>query len=133
MSDEINVIDSELDTEVRDSKGRFQKGKSGNLAGRKKGSKNKYTKAKLENMLNSSGPEALKLIMDTAKKLLEAGKLESGARILLPVFDKYYQLTLYNDKLVLQEQKEKESASDEESSTTDGQVIQVTFGNYSQG
>jgi hypothetical protein len=132
MSDEI--ITDAIEEEVRDGKGRFKKGVSGNLAGRKKGTKNKFAKAKLENMLGSAGPEALKLIMETAKKLLEAGKLESGARILLPVFDKYYQLTLYNDKLVLQEQKEKESASDDEaSSATDGQVIQVTFGNYSQG
>jgi len=124
MSDEI----------IRDEKGRPVKGQSLNKKGRPVGTKNKFAKAKLENMLGSAGPEALKLIMETAKKLLEAGKLESGARILLPVFDKYYQLTLYNDKLVLQEQKEKESASDDEaSSTTDGQVIQVTFGNYSQG
>lgn len=123
MSDEIK----------RDEKGRPVKGQSLNPAGRPKGAKGKHAKAKLENMLHTAGPEALKLIMDTAKKLLDSGKLESGARILLPVFDKYYQLTLYNDKLVLQEQKEKESASDEEASATDGQVIQVTFGNYSQG
>ena len=119
----------------RNNDGTFAKGKSGNPAGRRPGSKGKFAKQKLENMLQKAGPEALQLIMDSAKKLLEKGELVAGSKLLIPVMDKWYTLTIHNDKIQIAEEKDikaKSEEEDDEDSSYEGNVFQVSFSSTAQ-
>lgn len=118
----------------RDEKGKFRKGVSGNRNGRPVGSKGKFAKAKLENMLNKAGPEALQLIMDSAKKLLEKGELVAGSKLLIPVMDKWYTLTVHNDRIQIAEEKDKKAQleDEEDNSSYEGNVFQVSFSSTAQ-
>ena len=129
MSEEIKDMDTPAKPIKRRKDGTFAKGRSGNAAGRPKGTKNKYAKAKLENMLNSMGVNALKQIEEIAKKAVAQGQLQLGMKCYMIIFDKYYALTIHNDRSEIQEQKDKakELAQEEEGDTQEYAGYVVKF------
>jgi hypothetical protein len=105
---------SEDITAVRDNKGRFAKGKSGNTSGRTVGSKGKHTKAKLENLLNKMGVDALIKIQEIAEQAVKSGQLALGFKCYFALADKYYSLTIHNDRVEIAAAKDaKEDNTDD--------------------
>lgn len=126
--------------EIRDDKGRFKKGVSGNLAGRRKGAgkgtKHKHAKSTLETMLLSTGLASLKAIKKMADDELLKGNINHAFKCYVFIADKYYQLVMHNDKLEIQAIKDEEQRKlkaqqqrdeDSEEDSTFQNVI-VTFG-----
>ena len=120
------------DSPVRDDKGRFAKGKSGNPRGRKKGTtgnKHKFAKQSLENMLFKFGPEALKNIMKMAQDAMQKNDGVTAFKCLVFISGKYYDLIVHNEKISIQEAQMKAKAESEEESqdTSDNGQVEVTF------
>ena len=126
--------------EIRDDKGRFRKGVSGNLAGRRKGSgkgnKHRHSKANLETLLMSSGPAAIRAIKKMADEEMAKGNINHAFKCYVFIADKYYQLVMHNDKVEIQAIKDEEQRKlkaqqqrdeDSEEENTYQNVI-VTFG-----
>lgn len=114
---------------VRDPSGKFVKGKSGNLRGRPKGtgSKHKYAKSTLENKLNKMGPEALDAIMKIGKDALVSGDIGTAIKCFMYVGGKYYELTIYNDRVEVQEQKKRDAEAAESYDDEIFEAPQVSF------
>ena len=66
--EEAEAVEQKPERE-RDDKGRFIKGMK-KRGGRKTGSKGKYSKAKMDAMINVSGPRSLKALEEIANKAL---------------------------------------------------------------
>ena len=97
---------------VRDDKGRFKAGVSGNAAGRPKGTKgNKHraAKASLENLLMKEGPEALRKIKEIADQALVKGELNQAMKCYVFISEKYYQLVIHNDRVEIQQIKDEQA------------------------
>jgi hypothetical protein len=126
-------------SEIRDDKGRFKRGVSGNVKGRPrntKGNKHKHAKQTLETMLMSTGPAALKAIKKMADEELAKGNVNHAFKCYVFIADKYYQLVMHNDKVEIQAIKDEEQRKlkaqqqqdeDSEEDSTFQNVI-VTFG-----
>ena len=112
----------------RNEKGHFIG--SGNLKGRpknSKGSKHKASKATLENKLNKFGPEALEEIMKLGRDALSKGDVGTAIKCFIYVGDKYYQLTIHNDRIEVQEQKRQQDKEDTERDDESVELPQVSF------
>ena len=116
----------------RNPDGTIKKGHTINKNGRPKNAKGKYAKVKMENLLAKAGPESLQMIMDAAKKLMEQGQLSAGAKLLIPVLDKWYSLTIYNDKIQIAEEKGKKAQDEDDEESFEGNVFQVSFSSTAQ-
>jgi hypothetical protein len=114
---------------IRDDKGKFVKGApSPNKAGRPKntkGTKHKYSKSKLETMLNKCGLESFELMMQIGKDALSKGDLGTAIKCFVFVGGKYYELTIHNDKILMQEQKKRDTDNEEENSDEGEQFTNV--------
>lgn len=113
---------------IRNEKGQFQRGISGNPAGRKKGtkgSKHKYAKSKLETMLNKCGLESFEQIMQLGKEAAAKGDINTAIKCFVFVGGKYYELTIHNDKILMQEQKKRDADNEEENSDEGEQFTNV--------
>ena len=112
MTEEIKES-SESKVIERDDKGRFKKGAtSPNPSGRKKGTKgvkHKFSKAALENMLHKDGLWAFKELRKLAEQAIAKGDLNTAFKCLVTIGDKYYQLTIHNDKVEIQAMKDAEA------------------------
>lgn len=96
----------------RDEKGRFKKGISPNAKGRPKntkGVKHKFSKAALENMLHKDGLWAFRELRKLAEEAIKKGDLNTAFKCLVTIGDKYYQLTIHNDKVEIQAMKDAEA------------------------
>ena len=114
----------------RDSSGKFVKGVSGNPLGRSKGTKgvkHRASKAKLENLLNKFGPEAIQQIMEIGQKALSQGDIGTALKTFVWIGDKYYQLTIANDRIEIQEQKRQQDKEDAERDDESVELPQVSF------
>lgn len=120
-------------TEVRDESGRFRKGVSGNPNGRKKGttgSKHKASKARLETLLMKHGPESITAIKEMAQLALEKGDLNTAFKCHIWIGDKFYQLVIHNEKVQIQELKDKQKEDDEEDHSDEGETfhnVEISF------
>lgn len=122
MTDEVEV--------PRDNAGRFVKGKSGNIKGRPKGSKGKASKQRLDALLNKVGPESILQIKKMADLAFTKGDLVTGFKCYFALADKYYQLTIHNEKMEIRqaERKEKFSEDDEDDyDIDDGSVVSFSL------
>lgn len=137
MSDTNNQIE-------RDDKGRFKKGsESPNKFGRPKGtkgSKHKASKAKLESLLLSEGPEAILKIKEIAEKALLDKDLSTAFKCYVWIGDKYYSVIIHNDKLEIQQardeeyrafkERQKQSGQDDEEEYVVEEAAPVIFGQF---
>lgn len=115
---------------IRDDKGRIKPGHTLNANGRPKntkGSKHKFSKAKLENLLNKFGPEAIQQIMEIGQKALSQGDIGTALKTFVWIGDKYYQLTIANDRIEIQEQKRQQDKEDAERDDETVELPQVSF------
>jgi hypothetical protein len=97
---------------VRDDKGRFKAGVSGNAKGRPKGTtgnKQRAAKASLENLLMKEGPDALRKIKEIADKALLSGELNQAMKCYVFISEKYYQLVIHNDRVEIQQIKDEQA------------------------
>lgn len=95
---------------LRNEKGQFIG--SGNRKGRPKGTKgvkHKFSKAALENMLHKDGLWAFKELRKLAEQAIAKGDLNTAFKCLVTIGDKYYQLTIHNDKVEIQAMKDAEA------------------------
>jgi hypothetical protein len=92
---------------LRDEKGRLLKGVVLNRNGRPKLAKNKNSKMRMESMLNSIGPKALKELQVQAAKCLKAGDVNSFIKINMFLVGEWFTVTLHNEKLEMTKMKEK--------------------------
>lgn len=145
MSDESTVEEGKLDSSEelldedsvaavikRKKNGQFRRGVSGNVKGRPVRSKNKHSKEKLESLVNRGGAAGLQMIMKIMKEAYDAEDKNLAVKCAVTLADKYYHLTLHNEKLEIQktEAKKKTTKSDdidEEDSNDFGQVVEFTF------
>lgn len=113
----------------RDGAGKFVKGVSGNPLGRRKGTKNSASKARLENLADKFGSLAFKEIYLMGKEAQEKGDLASAYRCYSFVAGQFVTITLHNDRMeVNKSNKKPEELSDEESDDIqNGAIIQVNF------
>lgn len=111
MTEEIKES-SESKVIERDEKGRFKKGISPNAKGRPRGTKgvkHRMSKAALENMLHKDGLWAFKELRKLAEQAIAKGDLNTAFKCLVTIGDKYYQLTIHNDKVEIQAMKDAEA------------------------
>ena len=102
------MTEEEIDVKPqRDEKGRLLKGTVLNRNGRPKLAKNKNSKMKMESMLNSIGPKALKELQVQAAKCLKAGDVNSFIKINMLLVGEWFTVTLHNEKLEMTKLKEK--------------------------
>ena len=131
MTAEESVEDtSTIDDVKRNKKGQFVKGVSGNTRGRTKGSKGKASKQRLDAMLNKIGPESLMQIKKMADQAFAKGDFTTGFKCYFAIADKYYQLTIHNEKMEIRQAERKEKATeddDDEYDVNDGTVVQFSF------
>lgn len=117
---------------VRDDKGRIKKGHSLNLAGRPKGSggnKHKASRSKLETLLMKYGPEAIQEIMKLGQAAIAKGDIGTAFKTFVWIGDKYFALTVQNDKLEIQQIKDKQK-EDEEDHSDEGETfhnVEISF------
>jgi hypothetical protein len=111
--------------EIRDDKGRFSKGKSGNPSGRRPGAKGKHSKAKLESMLSLAGPASLKKLQELAATLEERGDVGAAIKIHVYLSGKWFELLIHNEKVELQRAKQSdvEDMADTQEETYEGVVV----------
>lgn len=96
----------------RDEKGRFKKGISPNAKGRPRGTKgvkHRMSKAVLESMLHKDGLWAFRELRKLAEEAIKKGDLNTAFKCLVTIGDKYYQLTIHNDKVEIQAMKDAEA------------------------
>lgn len=113
----------------RDGSGKFVKGVSGNPLGRKKGTKNSASKARLENLTDKFGSLAFKEIYQMGKEAQERGDITNAYKCFSFVAGQYVTITLHNDRMqVQQSNKRPEELSDEQDDDLqNGAIIQVNF------
>lgn len=113
----------------RDGSGKFVKGTSGNPLGRRKGTKNSASKAKLDNLADKYGSMAFKKIFEMGEAAQEKGDLASAYRCYSFVAGQFVTITLHNDRMeVNKSNKKPDELSEEESDDIqNGAVIQVNF------
>lgn len=114
----------------RKKNGTFRKGQSGNRLGRPKSSKNRHSKDKLGYLVEKGGVAGIKMAMQIMQDAFNEGDKNLALRASIQFMDKYYHLTLHNEKLELkklEDKKEKSQEDDDEQDDT-GTVVQFTFG-----
>lgn len=117
----------------RRKSGQFKRGQSGNPNGRPRSSKNKHSKEKLESLVNRGGASGLQMIMKIMKEAYDDKDKNLALKCAVTMADKYYHLTLHNEKLEIQktESKKKTTKSGSEESDEEdndfGQVVEFTF------
>lgn len=117
------------DSIKRNEKGHFIG--SGNPTGRKKGttgSKHKASKARLETLLMKHGPESITAIKEMAQLALEKGDLNTAFKCHIWIGDKFYQLVIHNEKVQIQELKDKQKIDEED--TDEGETfhnVEISF------
>lgn len=111
--------------EIRDDKGKFRKGVSGNRNGRPVGSKGKHSKAKLESMLSLAGPASLRKLQELAEKLELKGDVGAAIKIHVYLSGKWFELLIHNEKVELQRAKQSdvEDMADTQEETYEGVVV----------
>lgn len=126
----MDVYEVLIMTDVkRNEKGHFIG--SGNKAGRPKnsgGNKHKASRSKLETLLMKYGPEAIQEIMKLGQAAIAKGDIGTAFKTFVWIGDKYFALTVQNDKLQLQELKDKQSQ--EEDNTDEGEQftnVEISF------
>lgn len=116
----------------RKKNGTFRKGHSGNRLGRPKNTKNRHSKDKLDTMIERGGVAGIKMAMQIMQDAYREGDKNLALRASIQFMDKYYHLTLHNEKLELQKmeakKKEKASEEDDDEQYSDNTVVQFTFG-----
>lgn len=145
MSEEIKDIpDENIESIVDDEdsvaavikrrkSGQFKRGQSGNPKGRPVSSKNRHSKDKLEALVNRGGASGLQMIMKIMKEAYDDKDKNLAVKCAVTLADKYYHLTLHNEKLEIQktEAKKKTTKSGSDESDEDdndfGQVVEFTF------
>lgn len=117
---------------VRDpTTGKFKAGVSGNKNGRPKGSggnKHKASRAKLETLLMKYGPEAIQEIMKLGQAAIAKGDIGTAFKTFVWIGDKYFALTVQNDKLEIQQIKDKQKIDEED--TDEGETfhnVEISF------
>lgn len=121
---------STKDKEIpRTEKGQFAAGVSGNPLGRRKGTKNAASKARLENLADKFGTLAFKEIYNMGKDAQEKGDLVTAFKCYSFVSGQFVTITLHNDRMEMQKSSKKpDELSDEESDDLqNGAIIQVNF------
>lgn len=113
----------------RDGSGKFVKGTSGNPLGRRKGTKNSASKAKLENLADKFGTLAFKEIYNMGKDAQEKGDLVTAFKCYSFVSGQFVTITLHNDRMQLQRSSKcpEELTEEESSDLQNGAIIQVNF------
>ncbi len=111
--------------EIRDDKGKFRKGVSGNRNGRPVGSRGKHSKAKLESMLGLAGPQSLKKLQELAATLEERGDVGAAIKIHVYLSGKWFELLIHNEKVELQRAKQSDvdDMADTQEETYEGVVV----------
>ena len=129
-SEELPEEDSVAAVIKRRKNGTFRRGQSGNRLGRPKSSKNRHSKDKLDNLIEKGGVAGIKMAMQIMQDAFKEGDKNLALRASIQFMDKYYHLTLHNEKLELkklEDKKEKSQEDDDEQDDT-GTVVQFTFG-----
>jgi hypothetical protein len=119
----------------RDPSGKFVKGApSPNKSGRPKntkGSKHKVSRAKLETLLMSAGPESFKQIQEIAALALANKDIGTALRCHFFIGQKFYELVVHGDRLEVQElkrlQKEKESEDEQDDEVFEAPQVSFSF------
>ena len=117
----------------RDDKGRWIKGIK-KRGGRKTGSKGKYSKAKMDAMINVSGPRSLKALEEIANKALTGDNpnLTLALRAHGTIVDHWVKITLQNDKVTLENVKAKNKKTEEDDDNSyEDNIVEVKFGTVS--
>jgi hypothetical protein len=138
MTDILDETNQELEVEQkpereRDDKGRFIKGMK-KRGGRKTGSKGKYSKAKMDAMINVSGPRSLKALEEIANKALTGDNpnLTLALRAHGTIVDHWVKITLHNDKVTLENVKAKNKKQEEDDDNSyEDNIVEVKFGTVS--
>jgi hypothetical protein len=119
----------------RDPSGKFVKGApSPNKLGRPrgtKGSKHKISRAKLETLLMSAGPESFKQIQEIAALALANQDIGTALRCHFFIGQKFYELVVHGDRLEVQElkriQKEKDSEQEQDDEVFEAPQVSFSF------
>lgn len=113
----------------RDQSGKFRKGVSGNPAGRKKGTKNSASKAKLDNLADKYGSMAFKKIFEMGEAAAAKGDMTTAYRCYSFVAGQYVTITIHNDRMQLQRSSKcpEELTEEESNDLQNGAIIQVNF------
>lgn len=102
----------------RKKNGTFRRGQSGNLKGRPKNTKNKHSEEKLTSLLNRGGAAGIQMVTKIMYEAYEKEDRNLAMKCGVWLGEKYYQVTLHNQKLEMQrladKKKEKVSEEDEE-------------------
>jgi hypothetical protein len=134
MSEEIksvdtNDIEEDKPVVVRNEKGRFVKGVSGNPNGRGKGNQSKLNKTKMVTSLNKHGLQSIEAILRIAKKAEKAEQLPTAMKGYAFIAEQYLKAVAQQDKTALELQKlrMKESKDDGDSDEEDNDLTQAIF------
>ena len=134
MSDDILItedgdIEEDKPVVVRNEKGQFIKGVSGNPNGRGKGNQSKLNKTKLITQYNKYGTKSFEDIVRLGKKAEKAGQLTTALKAAMFIAEKHLQMVLQQDKTALELQKlrMKESKDDGDSDEEDKDLTQAIF------
>lgn len=108
--------------------GKFPAGVSGNKNGRPKGTAAKAAKKGLDKKLKQLGPEAFDIAKEIMLEARAEGDNSTALKAAIWIGDKYYQLTLHNEKLEIAEQKDKQKSSDDDDEESgDSGFVPVAF------
>lgn len=111
MTDNVENQEAPSSIQVeRDSKGRFTG--SGNLKGRPKGTKgvkHRNSKAALETQMHKDGLWSFRKLREIAEKAMKDGDMNLAVKVLVMIGNKYFELTLHNDKVEMQAIKDAEA------------------------
>ena len=120
MSDDILItedgdIEEDKPVVVRNEKGRFVKGVSGNPNGRGKGNQSKLNKTKMVTSLNKHGLQSIEAILRIAKKAEKIEQLPTAMKGYAFVAEQYLKAVAQQDRMAIELQKLRAAENKKES------------------